>query len=156
MSRSETERAAVEAQRQVMGELFGAALQHLLQVDLSMAQMKALSVIDRQPSCSMGMLSEMLGVKAPAATLLVDRLVRAGLARRLRDAADGRRVMVEPTDRGREVLAQVREGGQALLEGWVGRLADADLAALRQGLEALASVARGFPVSHPAGHAGRR
>lgn len=140
------ERAAVDAQRQVMRELSGAALQHLLHADLSMAQMKALSVVERQPGCTMGMLSEQLGVKAPAATLLVDKLVRAGLAHRLRDDADGRRVIVEPTPRGVEVLTQVREGGRTLLDGWVAQLRDDDLAALRQGLEALATVAHGYPA----------
>ena len=105
MSRNELAREVVEAQREVMRELLGATLPDLLGVDLTMAQMKALAVIQRQPNCTIGMLSEQLGVKPPATSLLVDKLVRAGLARRLRDRNDGRRVIVESTVEGTAALA---------------------------------------------------
>lgn len=142
MSRTELERLAVEAQQRVTRELVGSALRDLIDQDLSMAQLKALAVIEQQPDCSMGMLSEVLGVKPPAASLLVEKLVRAGLVRRARDERDGRRVIVQPTAEGWEHLSRVRLGSRSALEDWVARLADDDLAALVDGLSALADIAR--------------
>ena len=153
MSRAELAREVVEAQREVMRELLGATLGDLLEVDLTMAQMKALAVIQRQPNCTIGTLSEQLGVKPPATSLLVDKLVRAGLARRLRDRNDGRRVIVESTVEGSNLISRIRHGGHSVLESWVGRLADDDLIALNRGIRVLAAVARGFPFQRSADQA---
>jgi DNA-binding MarR family transcriptional regulator len=145
MSRPDLTRAAVEGQREVIRALLDATLGDLLEIDLTMAQMKALAVVQRQPDCSIGMLSEQLGVKPPAASLIVDKLVRSGLAGRVRDQVDGRRVIVQATLNGADLLSRIRHGGQSLLETWVGHLADDDLIALNQGIRALAAFARGFP-----------
>jgi DNA-binding MarR family transcriptional regulator len=146
MSRSRLTREAVDAQREVIRELLGATISDLLEADLTMAQMKALAVIERQPNCGIGMLCEQLGVKPPAASLLVDKLARAGLACRLRDRGDGRRVIVQTTIKGANLISHIRQGAPALLEGWVGQLGEDDLIALNKGIRALAAVARGRRV----------
>src|SRR5688500_14539379 len=46
-------------------------------------------------------LADLLGVRSPSATALVDRLEAAGLVRRVPHGTDRRRVSVEPTDHGR-------------------------------------------------------
>ena len=74
MGRADLAEEIVAAQRQVMKELLRATLGDLLEADLTMAQMKALAVIERQPECSIGMLSAQLGVKPPAASLVRPRL----------------------------------------------------------------------------------
>src|ERR1700730_499512 len=153
MSRTELGREVVEAQREVMRELLGATLGDLLEVDLTMAQMKALAVIQRKPNCTIGTLSEQLGVKPPATSLLVDKLVRAGLARRLRDRNDGRRVIVESTVEGSNLISRIRHGGHAVLESWVAQLSEDDLMALNRGIRELAAVARAFPLQRSAGQA---
>lgn len=141
MSRAELTREVVEAEHEVVRELLATTLGELLRADLTMAQMKALAVIERQPDCSIGMLSEQLGVKPPAASLLVDKLARAGLASRLRDRGDGRRVIVQPTAEGGALISRIRHGSHLVLETWVAQLSDADLAALGQGMRVLAAVA---------------
>jgi len=146
MGRAELAGEIVEAQRKVMKELLRATLGDLLEADLTMAQMKALAVVERQPGCSIGMLSEQLGVKPPAASLVVDKLVRDGLAYRLRDRTDGRRVIVEVTTKGGSLISRIRQGQHSLLESWVGQLGDDDLVALHRGIRALAGLARGFPI----------
>jgi DNA-binding MarR family transcriptional regulator len=145
MSRPDLMLGAVDGQREVIRALLDATLGDLLDVDLTMAQMKALAVVERQPHCSIGMLSEQLGVRPPAASLIADKLVRSGLAYRARDALDGRRVIVQATSNGANLLGRIRHGGHSLLESWVGCLADDDLIALNQGIQALALVARAFP-----------
>jgi DNA-binding MarR family transcriptional regulator len=84
-------------------------------------------------------------VRPPAASLIADKLVRSGLAYRARDALDGRRVIVQATSNGANLLRRIRHGGHSLLESWVGCLSDGDLIALNQGIQALALVARAFP-----------
>ena len=153
MGRPELAREIVEAQREVIRELLGATLGDLLEVDLTMAQMKALAVIERQPNCSVGMMSEQLRVKPPAASLLVDKLVRDGLAYRLRDRTDGRRVIVVTTAKGGGLISRIRQGQRSLLERWVRQLPDQDLVALNRGIRALAGAARGFPAQPGAGQA---
>jgi DNA-binding MarR family transcriptional regulator len=141
MSRSKLAAESVAAQRAVSRLLLDAALADLLEVEITMAQLKALAAIARQPNCTIGMLSEQLGIKPPAASLLVDKLVRADLATRKGDPLDGRRVIVQPTTRGTSLLNKIRHGAQSLLEDWVRRLDNDDLAALHQGSRALAEVA---------------
>ena len=147
MSRQDLVRCTVEDQREVMRGLLDATLGDLLEIDLTMAQMKALAVVQCQPECSIGMLSEQLGVKPPAVSLIVDKLVRAGLAQRVRDPVDGRRVIVQVTLKGGNLVGRIRHGGHSLLESWVSRLPDDDLVALNQGTRALAALARGLPPS---------
>lgn len=150
MSKHDLMHESVEAQRDVIRAVYDETLSELLGTEITMAQMKALAVMERQPGCTIGMLSEQLGVKAPAASLLVDKLVRSGLAYRVRDTEDGRRVIVRPTMKGADVVGRLRHGSRSVLGRWVGQLAEGDLAALHRGLTALASIARGFPLESAA------
>lgn len=142
MTRTDLEREAVEAQRAVYRELFRTTIAGLLDTEITMAQLKALALADREPDCSIGLVAEGLRVKVPAASLLVDRLVRSELAERVRDPGDGRRVLVRPTAAGRELLARVRHGGESRLHGLVSGLSDDELAALARGSQALAAAAQ--------------
>lgn len=156
MSRPKLIGESIAAQRAVLGALLDATLEDLLEVELTMPQLKALAAVQRQPNCTIGMLSAQLRVKPPAASLLVDKLVAAGLARRERDRFDGRRVIVHPTNSGTALLNRVRQGTRAVLQNWVRQLSDDDLAALHRGTQALAEAAgvvlpktAGVPRSRP-------
>ncbi|RJL24819.1 MarR family winged helix-turn-helix transcriptional regulator [Bailinhaonella thermotolerans] len=63
---------------------------------LSAVDHKALGVITRRGPLTAGALAAELGMNASAVTALVDRLERAGHARRAPDPADRRRVLVHP------------------------------------------------------------
>lgn len=54
-----------------------------------------------------GELARKSGLTTGAVTAVLDRLERAGYARRLRDAADRRRVLAEPTEQTRRVAAEL-------------------------------------------------
>jgi DNA-binding MarR family transcriptional regulator len=112
-----------------------------LGLDLSMAQLKALFVIDRDPHATITVVSERLGVGASAASLTIDRLVRAGLAARSEDELDRRRVHVRPTAEGAALVARLRHGSESLLQTWLGELSPTELAGLASGLAALLRVA---------------
>jgi DNA-binding MarR family transcriptional regulator len=146
MSRRELTHELVEAQREIVRLVQQETFAELLDVDLTMAQLKALAAIEGRPDCTIGMLSEQLGVKAPASSLIVDKLVLAGLAYRIRDSIDGRRVIVRPTAKGAELVRRIRHGRRSLIEGWVSQLSEADLASLGKGMAALVAIAREFPL----------
>jgi DNA-binding MarR family transcriptional regulator len=63
---------------------------------------RCLDVIDREGPLTAGTLAERSGLTTAAVTAVLDRLERAGYARRVSDPGDRRRVLVEMTDLARE------------------------------------------------------
>jgi DNA-binding MarR family transcriptional regulator len=64
---------------------------------LNRTDLRLLGVLVRTPRITIGELATGSGLSAGAATTAVDRLARAGYARRVPDEKDRRRVIVEPT-----------------------------------------------------------
>jgi DNA-binding MarR family transcriptional regulator len=81
-----------------------------------------------------------LGVTKQAASQLIDTLVLRGYLERAIDADDRRRMRIEPTDRGRAAARAVRAAVEDI-DAQLAELLSADqLAGLRAGLVALASI----------------
>ena len=70
---------------------------------IELGQMDTLDLLATRPSWRMSELAEALRVEPSTATRAVQRLERAGLARRRPSAADGRVVKVEITEAGSDV-----------------------------------------------------
>jgi DNA-binding MarR family transcriptional regulator len=66
-------------------------------IGLNRTDMRCLDVIQREGPVTAGRLAETTGLTTGAITTVLDRLERAGYARRVRDASDRRRVLVEMT-----------------------------------------------------------
>jgi DNA-binding MarR family transcriptional regulator len=66
-------------------------------VGLNRTDMRCLDVLGREGPVTAGRLAEATGLTSGAMTTALDRLERAGFARRVRDDADRRRVLVEVT-----------------------------------------------------------
>ncbi|GGR59092.1 MarR family transcriptional regulator [Nocardioides luteus] len=77
------------------------------------------------------------GVTQPAMTQLINRLANDDLVRRTADAEDRRGVLVEVTDRGREVTTARRTQRAEALEAALVRLDPADRTAIAAALPAL-------------------
>jgi len=71
--------------------------------------MRCLEVLDRLGQQTAGELATQTGLTSGAVTAMLDRLERAGLVRRLADASDRRRVLVQMTDRAAQLAADVYE-----------------------------------------------
>ena len=140
---------ALQAQKQIVQAMHAAAEPTWLQLDLTMAQLKGLFALADSPM-TIGQLADVLGSGKPAASILVERLVQLGLVERAEDALDRRRTIARVTARGEELVARLRQGGRERLRTWLSRLGDDDLAALVQGLRALAAAAAGEQVALPA------
>ncbi len=64
---------------------------------LNRTDMRCLDLLEREGSVTAGRLAQATGLTSGAMTTALDRLERAGYARRVRDASDRRRVLVEVT-----------------------------------------------------------
>jgi DNA-binding MarR family transcriptional regulator len=64
--------------------------------------MRCIDVLEREGAITAGALAAAAGLTSGATTTVIDRLERAGFARRVRDAADRRRVLVELTPAARD------------------------------------------------------
>jgi DNA-binding MarR family transcriptional regulator len=64
---------------------------------LNRTDMRCLDVLEREGSVSAGRLAQATGLTSGAMTTALDRLERIGYVRRVRDASDRRRVLVELT-----------------------------------------------------------
>ncbi len=109
-------------------------------LDLTMSQLKALQVIAHSGPLPVGGLAQALDIGKPAASLLVNVLVRRNLVTRTEDPADRRRTLVELSAHGRELVEQL-QGSHQRLVNWLRRLSDQDLAGLSQALQALLAIA---------------
>ena len=73
---------------------------------LSVAQFRLLLFVRRHPATSLSPVAEHLGTTLPAASQLVERLVRAGLVTRAQHPEERRRVELRLTDAGDATLAE--------------------------------------------------
>lgn len=72
---------------------------------LSVRDMDALNVLERQGSATAKELGERVGLTSGSATRMIDRLEAAGFVQRVRDREDRRRVVIEATAVGLERAA---------------------------------------------------
>jgi DNA-binding MarR family transcriptional regulator len=70
---------------------------------LNRTDMRCLDTIDREGAVPAGRLAEETGLTSGAITTVIDRLERAGFARRVPDPGDRRRVLVELTPAARDI-----------------------------------------------------
>ena len=137
--RAELVAAIIAGQKRILQATHSASTPSWLELQLSMAQLKALIVLADGPR-SVGQVGKALGTGKAAASLLVDRLVQVELAYRTEDSTDRRRTLVHLTEDGEHSVRQLREGGRERYRAWLERLGDDDLAALAQGMRALAGI----------------
>lgn len=105
----------------------------------------------RDGSASMRELTATLGTTKQAVSKLVDGLVAAGYADRSTDPGDGRAKQVQLTGRGQKLLTAVEQIYRELEKDCAATLGQAQLATLRNDLEAVVRAAHGglLPAIHP-------
>ncbi len=133
--------AAIFAEMQSFQRANHSAMAEWVQLDLTMAQVKTLMVLAAEPPVTASQLANLLGLGRPATSILIDRLVRDGLVGRTEDPVDRRRVLVALTTTGNDLVTRLRQGSIERMERLMRQMEAADLAALRQGMAALAAAA---------------
>ncbi len=99
---------------------------------LSVAALSALGILFREGECTVGALAAYERVQPPSMTRTVNCLVEDGYARRRPCESDGRQVLVDLTDRGREILLADRRRRDAWLAQRLRELTPEERALLRE------------------------
>ena len=100
-------------------------------------QVSLLWLIKRSPGLSLRELAAEEGISAPALSGYVDRLERAGLIERVRDAEDRRRVGLTLTEEGSRLLKRVRARRTTWLAERLRELDPDEIAAVEAAVEPL-------------------
>jgi DNA-binding MarR family transcriptional regulator len=104
------------------------------------ARLSALSVLVFGGPLTLGQLAAAEQVKPPTMTRIVAGLERSGLARRVVDPVDARRIRIHPTAKGTRLLQQARKRRIEHLAQGLEILGQEDLAILHQAVEIVESV----------------
>ena len=104
--------------------------------DISYGQYKVISVIHNHGPISVGNLGRLVGSAQSTTSEMVARLTKAGLVTKVRGPYDGRVVMVELTDQGRQLMRRrrkrVREAYQGLFARLINEEQDSFVGSLRK------------------------
>ena len=103
--------------------------------DLRVSQIKALFAFKDESCLSMKELADNVDVKLSNMTMMVDSLIRDGIAERDRDEADRRKVMVRLTPLGEKIRAQFRSHRRKVAKSIFSHLTDDDKNALLASLD---------------------
>lgn len=112
-----------------------------LELDLSMAQVKALFVLMHEQSVTIGLLADRLGVGISGGSHLVDRLVQAELVDRSEDPTNRRRTLLRLTPKAETLIVRLQQGRMEQLRRCLRLMDEEDLKSLLQGLSALDDAA---------------
>jgi MarR family transcriptional regulator, organic hydroperoxide resistance regulator len=137
---------AIAGHKRLHRALLNSTAEKWRDLDISMQQLRAMYFLRDEEEASIGRLAELFGHGLPAASVLADRLVRAGYAERREDPTDRRRVLLRLTRSGSRLVGDLREGSVMLLRRWMTSLPPEELDALARGWNALADVALGIPA----------
>jgi DNA-binding MarR family transcriptional regulator len=112
-----------------------------MELDMTMAQIKALFTISQGEAVPVNRIAEYLGVGNPTASHLVDKLVRQGFADRSESPIDRRVTLVRLTSKGEDLVRRLYQGGEEQYRSWVRQLTGHERKNLLGGLQALARIA---------------
>jgi DNA-binding MarR family transcriptional regulator len=111
-----------------------------LRGEISLAQYRMLSVIHNSGPLSVGRTAHLIGSAQSTTSELMSRLLKAGLVSKVRGPYDGRVVMVELTDPGRQALKQGRKRIRESYQALYAKLPDAERGAFVGALKQLTGL----------------
>ena len=113
----------------------------VVDVSLTLAQLKVIYVVAAAGPLGMGALSEQLGTALSTTSGAVDRLVRRGLLERHEDSSDRRQVLVRVTPSALEQIEQMSELGRARMRDLLERLpSNADVQTIERAIRILSDA----------------
>lgn len=123
----------------------------LVDLELTIAQLKTLSVTAATGPIRMGELAVRLGTALSTTSGVVDRLVGIGMLERLEAPTDRRQVLVRVTDEARARLDAMNELGRSRLRELLATMASVeDVATVERAVELLTeAVTRQLATEHP-------
>ena len=131
----------IQLQRQVNRALRRDEPDVLMELSLTIAQLKSLFFISNDGSTNFRKLAQALRVTPSNVTGIVDRLVEQGLVSRQENPEDRRMLLLKPTDKGEALLTSLRESRIGQLSKALSRLSEEQLSTLAQGFRFLVDAA---------------
>jgi DNA-binding MarR family transcriptional regulator len=131
--------AVLVASRALLGVVAVSLAPTLEQVSLT--QFRALVLLSGLGPTRIGALAQRLGVHQSTFTRTTDRMVEAGLARRVDNPGNRREVLVEATEAGLKHVREVTRRRREEIEKVLRRMSPGDQEAVRRALEAFAAAA---------------
>jgi DNA-binding MarR family transcriptional regulator len=111
------------------------------ELDMTMAQIKALFTISQGEAVPVSRIAEYLGVGQSTASHLVNKIVRQGLAGRSESPTDRRVTLVRLTQKGEDLVRRLYQGSEEQYRSWVVQLTAEERKSLLNGLQALSRIA---------------
>lgn len=121
-------------------------------LNMTMAQLKVLLTLSFKGPVAISKLAEALSISHPTASQLVDRLVQAGLVKRVEDSTDRRFTLAHLTESGERLSQRLWQGRMDQLHYCLAQLDEQNLTALLQGLRALTQVTAILTPEPPVGY----
>lgn len=119
--------------------------------DITVPQLRVLVLLNSLGRMNLSAIAQHLDVNPSNASRTCDQLAGAGLVRRAADPADRRNVVLQLTDEGASLVADLMTGRRRLIDGVVARMSVKDQKALAQGLEAFSAAVEAAPVEETVG-----
>jgi DNA-binding MarR family transcriptional regulator len=141
MDRAKLIQEIIQLQQQIGYAVRQYAPEAWMDLSLTIGQLKSLIFIDFEGSTNLRKLATALGVTPPNMTAIVDRLVGQGLVSRQDNPEDRRMLILKTTDKGKALLAKLRESKISRMSGILAQLSLEELSALAQGFIALSRAA---------------
>lgn len=111
-------------------------------VNLSGRDLAVLRYLAQGGPCTVSQIGRMLYVRDATVSPLLERLEREGYVTRTRCREDARKVMVEVTDRGREIITQAPPGPVWLMRAHLPELSIEELEEIDRALAKLSEIAQ--------------
>ena len=123
--------------------LVGMAAASIAEVDdiVTVPQLRVLMMISTRGPMNLGSVASALGVSAPNASRICDRVLKAGLLHRTEDPADRRNIMLTLTDEGRALIDRVAGHRRAAIRRVLRKMSAPDRKALASALDIFAKAA---------------
>jgi MarR family transcriptional regulator, organic hydroperoxide resistance regulator len=149
MENTELIEQVLELQQQADSTFRHFSPKHWIDLNLSIAQLKSLLFIASKGKTNFKKIAEALGVTPPNITGIIDRLVEQDLVSRNENPEDRRVMLLELTEKGQELLFNLRERRVAYMRQVLVRMNAEELNSLSIGLSALIKAASGEKLDNP-------
>ncbi len=127
--------------------LKSADLPKWVDLDLTASQLRAMVFLAVRGPVTISELARFVRISNPAASILVQQLVKQELVERSEDAKDRRRTLVRLTAHAADLMSERREQREAKFRHWLSRLSDDELVGLLRGIGPLVEIVRAEQAS---------
>jgi len=127
--------------------LHAEAVQNPMKKEINYQRFTILSCLNLFPEHSMKELSRLLGVSSSSLSIIIDSLKKEDVVARKTDPGDRRRVMLELTPKGNELLERCKKQVIRKLKNWTGRIKREDLRELEKAISVVNEIFLENPVS---------